>query len=67
MEVLPLGQLLLGEKKEKKERKKEKKEKKEKEMKNEEEENNPKNSGHYVPLQRPRAVHALRSDQYSNI
>ena len=26
--------------------------------------NNSKNSGHYVPLQRPRAVHALRLDQY---
>ena len=27
--------------------------------------NNPQNSGHYVPLQRPRAAHALRSDQCS--
>jgi hypothetical protein len=25
--------------------------------------NNPKNSGHYVPLQRPKAAQALRSDQ----
>ena len=25
--------------------------------------NNPKNSGHFVPLQRPRAAHALRLDQ----
>ena len=25
--------------------------------------NNPKNSGHFVPLQRPRAAHALRADQ----
>ena len=25
---------------------------------------NPKNNGHNVPLQRPRAVHALRWDQY---
>ena len=29
--------------------------------------NNPQNSGHYVPLQRPRAVHALLSDQYTNL
>jgi hypothetical protein len=29
----------------------------------EEKKNNPKNSGHFVPLQRLRAAHALRSDQ----
>ena len=40
--------------KERKERKKERKERKK---------NNPKNSGHYILLQRPRAAHALRSDQ----
>ena len=27
--------------------------------------NNPKNSGHFVPQQRLRAAHALRSDQYN--
>ena len=29
--------------------------------------NNPKNSGHYVPLQRPRAAHALRTDQHKTL
>ena len=29
--------------------------------------NNPKISGHYIPLQRPRAAHALRSDQHASL
>ena len=50
---ITLGQPLLGEKyvAEKKEEKK----------------NNSKNSGHFVPLHRPRAVHALRLDQFSMV
>ena len=48
---ITLGQPLLGEKYVTQKEKKRKK-------------NNPKNSGHYVPLNRPRAAHALRSDQH---
>ena len=50
LNLITLGQPLLGEKyvaEKKEERKK----------------NNHKNSGHFVPLQRLRAAHALRSDQ----
>ena len=50
---ITLGQPLMGEKY--LARKEEKKEKK----------NNPKNSGNFVPLQRLRAVQALRSDQFA--
>ena len=50
---ITLGQPLLGEKyvAQKERRKK----------------NNPKNSGHFVPLQRLRAAHALRSDQNAEV
>ena len=46
---ITLGQPLLGEKYMTQKRKRKK--------------NNPKNSGHFVPQQHPRAVHALRSDR----
>ena len=48
---ITLGQPLLGEKYVAEKEKKEKI-------------NNTKYSGHFVPQQRPRAAHALRSDQY---
>ena len=48
---ITLGQPLLGEKYVAQKRKKRKKK------------NNTKYSGHFVPQQRPRAAHALRSDQ----
>ena len=35
-------------------------------QKEEEKKNNPKNSGHYIPLRRPRAAHAICLDQFSN-
>jgi hypothetical protein len=56
---ISLGQALLGEKyvTEKKRNKESRGKKKKK--------NNNKYSGHFVPQQRPRAAHALHSDQFS--